>query len=324
MKIMITGTSGFVASHLVDYCLEQKDEVIGTIRWNEDLSRMKSYENKIKVEYMELEDLSAVIRVIAKNKPDVISHLAAQSWVPYSFQNPLYTLRANGEGTLNILEAIRIIREFIDKDYNPLLHIVSSSEFYGKVPKDKQPITEEHPASPMNPYGVAKVYADFISQLYKEYYDMRILITRMFTHTSGRRTMLSAEHYYAKYIAEIEADKRDKVIPLGNMESIRTWRDARDAVTDYYKLFSSGKTGIYNISGDTSKSIQEVLDYLLSISTLKKDEIQFPLDESLLRKVDVDIQLADISKFKKDIEQTKNYTFEQTMSDLLDDWRKRV
>lgn len=324
MKIMITGTSGFVASHLVDYCLEQKDEVIGTIRWNEDLSRMKSYENKIKVEYMELEDLSAVIRVIAKNKPDVISHLAAQSWVPYSFQNPLYTLRANGEGTLNILEAIRIIREFIDKDYNPLLHIVSSSEFYGKVPKDKQPITEEHPASPMNPYGVAKVYADFISQLYKEYYDMRILITRMFTHTSGRRTMLSAEHYYAKYIAEIEAGKRDKVIPLGNMESIRTWRDARDAVTDYYKLFSSGKTGIYNISGDTSKSIQEVLDYLLSISTLKKDEIQFPLDESLLRKVDVDIQLADISKFKKDIEQTKNYTFEQTMSDLLDDWRKRV
>ena len=324
MRILITGAAGFVASHLIDYSLEQGDTIIGTIRWNEDLNRMQSYKDKIKIEYMELEDLSAVIRVIANNKPDVISHLAAQSWVPYSFQNPIYTLRANGEGTLNILEAVRIIKEFIDKDYNPLIHVVSSSEFYGKVPKDKQPITEEHPASPMNPYGTAKVYADFISQLYKEYYDMRVLITRMFTHTSGRRTMMSAEHYYAKYIAEIEAGKRDKVIPIGNMESIRTWRDARDAVTDYYKLFKEGKTGIYNISGDTIKSIQEVLDYLLSISKLNREELQFPIDKSLLRKVDVDLQLADISKFKSEIEQTKNYTFEKTMQDLLDDWRKRV
>lgn len=354
MKILITGAAGFVASHLVDYCLEQGDEVVGTVRWNEDLSRLNP---NIKIEYCELTDLSSLIRAINKHRPDVISHLAAQSWVPYSFQSPIYTMEANAIGTLNILEAVRIIQDIDSKHsrfykhilnyeiYNPLIHICSSSEFYGKVPKENQPITEQHCANPGNPYGVGKVGADLMSQLYEKYYDMRILITRMFTHTGPRRTMASAECFYAKAIAEIEKLKDYKItgidrgeiiseslcdedevftIKLGNMESIRTWRDVRDAVTDYYQLFKAGKTGIFNISGDTEKSIQEVLDYLLSISTLDKSKIKFETDPNLLRKVDVDIQRTDISKFKQEIEQSTRYTFEETMQDLLDWWRQNV
>lgn len=325
MRLMVTGGAGFVASHLADHALENGDEVIGTIRWNEDLHRLNK---EIKKEYAELTDLSALIRAINKHRPDVISHLAAQSWVPYSFDNPIYTMEVNAIGTLNILEAVRIIKMF-DNSYNPLIHVCSSSEFYGKVPKENQPITENHPASPMNPYGVGKVSADLMSQLYAQYYDLRILITRMFTHTSGRRTMMSAEHFYAKRIAEIENEmlfspKKEYIIKIGNMESIRTWRDARDAVTDYYKLFKEGKTGIYNISGDTSKSIQEVLDYLLSISQVDKTKIKLEVDPTLLRKVDVDCQYADITKFKQEIDQSKHFTFEQTMQHILDSWRKRV
>lgn len=344
MKILITGASGFVASHLVDYCLEQGDEVIGTIRWNEDLSRLNP---NIKVEYCELTDLSSLIRAINEHRPDVISHLAAQSWVPYSFDNPIYTIETNTIGTLNVLEAVRLIQDIETKGdwfekYNPLIHICSSSEFYGKVPKENQPITEQHPASPMNPYGVGKVGADLMSQLYAKYYDMRILITRMFTHTGLRRTMMSAECFYAKRIAELEKILKDTekikikgweienvelvnpVIKLGNMKSIRTWRDVRDAVTDYYQLFKNNKTGIYNISGDTTKSIQEVLDYLLSISKLDKTKIKFETDIKLLRKIDVDCQYANIDKFKQEIEQRKEYTFEQCMQDLLDYWRKKI
>lgn len=333
-KILITGGAGFVASHLVDYCLEQGDEVVGTIRWNEDLSRLNK---NIKVEYCELTDLSSLIRCINKHRPDVISHLAAQSWVPYSFDNPIYTMEANAIGTLNVLEAVRIIQDIENKTwgnnkyykYNPLIHICSSSEFYGKVPKEKQPITELHSASPMNPYGVGKVGGDLLGQLYEKYYDMRILITRMFTHTGPRRTMMSAECFYAKSIAEAEKYYKnggniDYIIKVGNMESIRTWRDVRDAVTDYYKLFKEGKTGIYNISGDTQKSIQEVLDYLLSISKLDRRFLQFETNTNLLRKVDVDIQTTDISKFKREIEQSTRYTFEETMEDLLNFWRERV
>lgn len=354
MKILITGGSGFVASHLIDLCLKNGDEVAVTIRWNEDLSRMKHYEDKVKIYYCELTDLSSLIRAINDFRPDVISHLAAQSWVPYSFDNPIYTMEANAIGTLNVLEAVRIIQDVefkiynnklegtnafsLNWKYNPLIHICSSSEFYGKVPKENQPITEQHPASPMNPYGVGKVGADLMAQLYEKYYDMNILITRMFTHCGLRRTMMSAECFYAKRIAELEKEKDwehivnekgeikklDKTIKLGNMESIRTWRDVRDAVTDYYNLFKENKTGIYNISGDTTKSIQEVLDYLLSISTLDKSKIKFETDPKLLRKIDVDCQYADKSKFLKDIEQHTEYTFEQCMQDLLDWWRKNV
>ena len=346
MKILITGASGFVASHLVDLCLEKGDEVIGTIRWNEDLERLNP---NIKVEYCELTDLSSLIRAINKHRPDVISHLAAQSWVPYSFQNPIYTMETNAIGTLNILEAVRIIQEIdnlhydnsLDHEggyrpsrYNPLVHICSSSEFYGKVPKDKQPITINHPASPMNPYGVGKVAGDLMAQLYEKYYDMRILITRMFTHTGLRRTMMSAECYYAKWIAEMEYKlfdlnyegqvPKDIVCPIGNMESIRTWADVRDAVKNYYELFKNNKTGIYNVSGEQKKSIQEVLDYLLSISKLDKSNIKFETDPSLLRKVDVDVQIADIEKFKQECTWHNDITFEQLMQDLLDYWRKRV
>lgn len=331
MKILIIGAGGFVASHLVDLALKNGDEVIGTIRWNEDLSRLNK---NIKTEYCELTDLSSLIRAINKHRPDVIAHLAAQSWVPYSFQNPIYTMEANAIGTLNVLEAVRIIQD-IDgyhnaevageqlNKYNPLIHICSSSEFYGKVPREKQPITENHPASPMNPYGVGKVGADLLGQLYEQYYDMRILITRMFTHCGVGRTMMSAENYYAKLIAEIEKGKRP-VIPLGNMKSIRTWADVRDAVKNYYELYKTNKTGIYNCSGSTTKSIQEVLDYLLSISKLKKEDIHFYTDESLLRKVDVDVQIANIDKYKQDCNWNNEISFEQLMQDLLDDWRQRV
>ena len=334
MKILITGAAGFVASHLVDYCLKQGDEVIGTVRWNEDLRRLNK---DIEIEYVELTDLSSLIRAINKHRPDVISHLAAQSWVPYSFQTPIYTMEVNAIGTLNVLESVRIIQD-LDRTWalrlvrdgdpwDPLIHVCSSSEFYGKVPKEEQPITENHPASPMNPYGVGKVGADLMSQLYEKYYDMRILITRMFTHTGLRRTMMSAECFYAKWIAEqenISPAPQRHLCKLGNMESIRTWRDVRDAVTDYHNLFKENKTGIFNVSGDTTKSIQEVLDYLLSISRLNRDNITFETDPSLLRKIDVDCQYADKNKFLKEIKQHTEYTFEQCMQDLLDYWRKNV
>lgn len=363
MRILITGGSGFVASHLVDLCLENGDEVAITVRWNEDLSRMEHYKDKVKIYYCELTDLSSLIRAINDFRPNVISHLAAQSFVPYSFDNPIQTMNTNAIGTLNILEAVRLIQEVMGLSdnwgkYDPLIHICSSSEFYGKVPKEKQPIDESFPASPMNPYGVGKVAADLMSQLYEKYYDMRILITRMFTHTGPGRTMMSAECRYARQIAELESqrkkeerdgsdvvlletrtstgedkkreqrpDRRENhvdIVYTGNMKSIRTWRDVRDAVKDYYQLFKNNNTGIYNISGNTQKSIQEVLDYLLSISKLDKSKIKFETDESLLRKVDVDVQTADISKFKNEIGQSTKYTFEETMRDLLDFWRKNV
>ncbi len=347
MKILITGAAGFVASYLVEHCLKQGDTVIGTIRWNEDLSRLNK---DIKIEYVELTDLSSLIRCINKHRPDVISHLAAQSWVPYSFENPIQTIQSNTIGTLNLLEAVRLIHDmdvtsfdkyvklrvhfpdkFKDTDYlsfetkyNPLIHICSSSEFYGKV--KQTPITEDFSANPGNPYGVSKLGADFLSQIYAKYYDMNILITRMFTHTGPGRSMMSAENFYAREVALREKDGGNTidVSDKTGMESIRTWAHVKDAVINYRNLFKVNKTGIYNISGETTKSIQEVLDYLISISKLNKDNIIYKPNPKVFRKIDVNKQIVDISKFKQDIEWSNIYTFEELMSNLLDYWRKNV
>lgn len=334
MKIMIFGGAGFVASHLVDYCLKQGDDVICTIRWNEDLSRMKHFKDKVKIEYVEATDITSIIRAINKHRPDVISWLCAQSWVPYSFDNPIYTMQANVIGTTNLLESIRIIKDVENQwfepnkktiQYNPLIHICSSSEFYGKVKREDLPITENHKANPGNPYGVSKVAGDFMAQIYKEYYDMRIVITRMFTHTGVGRTMMSAENYYAKSVAEVEAGLKDsiEISDKKGMASIRTWADVRDAVKNYYNLFQSGKTGIYNIAGETEKSIEEVLQYLLDISDIE-EEVEWHVNPKFIRKIDVDKQVVDITKFKESIDWTNDITFEELMKSLLDYWRKNV
>jgi GDPmannose 4,6-dehydratase len=324
MKIFITGLGGFVASHLIDLCLKNGDEICGSIRWYEDLYRLGPYQDKVIAKYADLNDLSSIIRAIADTKPDVIAHLGAQSWVPFSFSNPIVTLETNTIGTLNLLEAVRIIHDYIDPEYKPLIHICSSSEFYGKVERKDLPITEMHPANPGNPYGVGKVGADYISQLYNKYYGMRIIITRMFTHCGVGRTMMSAENYYARQIALIEQGA-EPIIKMGNMKSIRTWADVRDAVKAYYELYLYGKPGeIYNISGETTKSIQEVLDYLLSISKIDVSKIKFVDEPKYHRKIDVDLQVVDISKFKEDIKWRPEITFEQLMQDLLNFWREKV
>jgi len=272
MKILITGGSGFVASHLVKHCLEKGDEIITSVRWNEDLSRMKPYKDKVKIEYIELTDLSSLIRCIDKHRPDVISHLAAQSWVPYSFDNPIYTMKTNIESTLNVLEAVRIIQDIEDRHvetdykYNPLIHICSSSEFYGKVDRKDLPITENHKANPGNPYGVSKVAGDFLAQLYKEYYDMRIVITRMFTHCGEGRTMMSAENFYAKSIAELE-NYPGKYRPYGR-ELIEQGMSDIDEITKLVNFIGKDKSRFTLIHTQLTHELDHV--NLRAINMLKK------------------------------------------------------
>jgi len=323
-KWLLTGAGGFVASHFIDYLLEQKEEIIGSYRWNEDLSRIKHSKNKIKMVPADLLDLSSLIRLIADNKPDVISHLAAQSYVPDSFTNPIITVETNTIGTLNLFEAIRIVKDYIDKDYDPIIHVVSSSEVYGKVDKDNIPITTKHSFVPGNQYAIGKIGADSTAQFYNKYYGFKVIITRMFTHCGLRRTMMSAENSFARQIARIEKGLQEPIIKHGNLHSVRTWADVRDAVKAYYLMINQGQIGkIYNIGGETVKTIGEMLDYLISLSPMK-NKIKKELDPSLIRKLDVNLQIMDNSEFFTDTNWKPEIPFKQTMKDLLNFWRQNV
>ena len=164
VKNLITGVGGFVASHLSDYLIEKKEEIFGTYRWTEDLSRINHIKDKINLIPCDLLDLGSCIRTIKESKPDYIYHLAAQSYVTDSYSNPGITLETNVIGTLNLFEAIRTFKE--SEGYDPIVHVCSTSEVYGLVKKEDLPIKETQPFNPSNPYAVGKLGGDMLGLMY--------------------------------------------------------------------------------------------------------------------------------------------------------------
>lgn len=347
IKNLITGP-GFVASHLADLLLEKGEEVYITYRWTDDKRSFAHIENKVHWCLMDLNDLSSCIKVMEEVKPDYIFHLGAQSYPSASFVYPEETIRTNTLGTLNLLEAVRIVREnykkyikaialtkesYFDLDaFDPVIHICSSSEVYGLVKQEDVPIKETQAFNPANPYAVGKVGEDMVALMYWTNYKIRTIRTRMFTHTGPRRVMMSAECNFAKQIAEIEkqaenygsASVEKYILKHGNLNSVRTWADVRDAVKAYYVLVRNGEPGeVYNIGGNVTKTVGEMLDYLISLSPIK-DKIIKQLDEKLLRPYDVTLQIPCCDKFINQTGWKPEISFEQTMQDLLNYWREQI
>jgi len=249
--------------------------------------------------------------------------LAAQSFPNESYIYPKVTIETNTIGTFNLLEAARIVRDS-SSDFDPVIHVCSSSEVYGLVTEDLVPINEQCRFNPANPYGVGKVGTDMLGLMYYTNYKLKTIRTRMFTHTGPRRRMLSAEVNFARQVALIEAGKQQPLLRHGNLDSIRTWADVRDAVRAYHTLVRKCTPGeVYNIGGNTTKSIGEMLRCLLDLS-FKGSHIRTEVDPELLRPYDVTLQIPDCSKFKKETGWEPEIEFVDIMKDLLNWWRKEV
>ena len=229
-----------------------------------------------------------------KHNPKYVFHLAAQSFPQTSFVIPQDTINTNIVGTLNLLESIRINKR------NPIIHICSSSEVFGRVPKEKVPIDEECSYHPASPYAISKVGTDLLGRFYYEAYGLHTLTTRMFTHTGPRRGDIFAESSFAKQIAMIEKKMIPPVIKVGNLESTRTYADVRDAVKAYYLLVTKKnipKGEYFNIGGTYTCKVGEMLETLIQMSSVKN--ISIKVDKKRLRKIDADLQIPDCSKFSK-------------------------
>ena len=294
-------------------------------RWRSPLDNIKHLIKRIDLKdrcdliYGDLNDYPSLQHVIDLSKPDYIFHLAAQSYPKTSFDSPLETLNTNILGTNRLLEALR------KSNYkNSIIHICASSEVFGRVPKDKLPINEDVSFHPASPYAISKVGTDLIGRFYGEAYGMKCITTRMFTHTGPRRGDVFAESSFAKQIAMIEANLIDPILKTGNLNSLRTFADVRDAVEAYYKLVTinpiSGE--YYNIGGTYTCTIGEMLDKLLSYSKVKN--IQVKTDPERLRPIDADLQVPDTSKFFNHTGWKPQIPFEKTMEDLLNYWRDRI
>jgi GDPmannose 4,6-dehydratase/GDP-4-dehydro-6-deoxy-D-mannose reductase len=319
MKILITGITGMVGSHLAEYVLNNHAsvEVNAITRWRSPLDNIRPIVNQVKLHHADLHDLNSLMAVLEKVRPDRVFHLAAQSYVLDSFEIPADTLHVNVIGTVNLLDAIRRL------SLDPLIHVCSSSEVYGQVTEDELPIKETNPFRPASPYAVSKVGVDMIAMQYYLSYGMNIIRTRMFTHTGPRRGDVFAESSFAKQIAEIEEDIHpDGIVKVGNLDSVRTISDVRDAARAYWLLLEKCSPGeVYNIGGDETMTVGDVLELLKSFSSRN---IKHVVDKRLLRPSDVTMQIPDTTKFRDQTGWAPQYSVKETMKDLLEFHRELV
>ncbi len=324
-KGLITGITGMVGSHLADYLLEHTDwEIYGLCRWRSPLDNIShllpriNANDRVHLAYGDLRDYLSIHEAVKKAQPDYVFHLAAQSYPKTSFDSPLDTLETNVQGTANVLEALR------KNDIQAITHVCASSEVFGRVPKEKLPIDEECTFHPASPYAISKVGTDLLGRYYAEAYNMTVMTTRMFTHTGPRRGDVFAESTFAKQIAMIEAGLIPPVVKTGNLDSLRTFADVRDAVRAYYMLVTVNPVpaAYYNIGGTYTCTIADMLKTLLSMSTAKNIKVE--TDPERLRPIDADLQVPNTAKFKAVTGWEPVIPFEKTMSDLLEYWRERV
>lgn len=315
MKVLITGITGFVGSHLAEYILERNEghSVYGLCRWRSPKDNLAKIYDKINLLEADICDLSALIHHFRNIKPKFIFHLAAQSYVVASFNSPVHTLWVNIIGATNLLEAVRIA------EIDPIVHICSSSEVYGQVSEADVPIKETCPFRPASPYAVSKIGEDMAAYQYWISYGIKTIRTRMFTHTGPRRGDVFALSSFAKQIAAAELDLKEPVVYVGNLKSVRTICDVRDAVKAYWILVNKCKPGeVYNIGGNKTMTIREALDKLLSFS---KMEFDIKIDPKLLRPSDVTLQIPCIDKFSYETGWKPEIPVEKTLEDLLEFWR---
>ena len=316
MKVLITGITGFVGSHLAEYLLGLGYEVYGIARWRSKTENIDNIADRVRLLNADIRDGYSLQGVFKEVRPDCCFHLAAQSFVLESWNSPLETLGTNILGTANLLEVI--------KADCPACKVViaGSSEEYGLVFPDETPIKETNPLRPMSPYGVSKVAVDKLGTLYHMSYKLHVVVTRAFNHTGPRRGEVFATSNFAKQIAEIEAGKVTPTLKVGNLEAQRDFSDVRDVVKAYWLAMEKGAPGeAYNICSGRTIRIGDMLEILLGMSAR---EIDVQQDPSRMRPSDVPVLLGDCGKFRELTGWEPEIPLEKTLEDLLNYWRVRI
>jgi len=307
-RVLITGIAGSGGSYLAEYLLKKKVKIFGIFRKKNKkyLYNLEKLKNNKKVSLIDcdLTKYSLLEKKLIKIRPDIIFHIASNADVLESFKNPYKIIQNNNLCTLNLLEIIR------KNKIATRIQICSTSEVYGNVKKKLQPIKENCKYNPINPYAVSKTFQDLLSQVYCKVYGLDIVITRMFTYLNARRKNLFASSFVHQII-EIENGER-KFLSHGNLNSLRSVLDIRDAMRAYWLCAIRGKQGeIYNISGTYKITIKDFLKKVVNNSSYK---IPLKLNKDLIRPKDIDIQIADCKKFKKDTGWTPRYSLDQSIN----------
>lgn len=313
-KALIIGGAGFVGKYLTEYLLTEMKWQVFVTKLSHEVSNLEiPKENIYDLDILDLEETKKVLQEI---QPDYIFHLAAQSSVALSWKNPDLTLDVNIKGGVHILEAARTL------DYKPSILMIGSGEEYGYILPEEIPLKEDVLPRPGNIYAATKVCQNMISSIYAKAYQLDVKMVRAFNHIGPGQADMFVVANFCKQVAEIEAGKKEPILHVGNLEAKRDFTDVRDVVRAYALLVQHGESGeTYNIGSGKAISIQELLERILALSTVKIEVQQVP---ERMRPSDIPIIEANIDKIKEATNWKPVISLETTLIDTLDYWRGKV
>lgn len=314
MRVLITGVGGFVGGHLTQQILDElpQAEIHGTVIEPPD----PVLQTRAVCHHLDLRDLQSVARLIETIKPDQIYHLAAQAFVPRSFEAPWETLENN------ILSQLNVIKVCWELGIQPRIVVVSSAEIYGIVQPHEIPITEDAPFRPTSPYSVSKVAQDMLALQFYLSHRLSIMRARPFNHFGPGQNERFVAPDFAMQIARIEQGLQPPVIAVGDLSAQRDFTDVRDVVYAYRLIMERGTPGeVYNVASGRAYSIQTLLDTLLKHTSTA---IEIVVDTARLRPTAIPILQGDASRLTKATGWQPRISFEQTLIDVLNDCRQRV
>lgn len=317
MRVFITGITGPVGSFLADHLLTLPDLEIHVFkRWRSDPRPIEHLLGKVTVHEGDIEDAFAVDAAVRAAAPERVFHLAAQSYPSASWQAPVLTMRANVEGTLNLLEAVR--------RHVPTArtHIAGTSAEYGFVRPDDVPIREDHPLRPGSPYGVSKVAAELTGLQYHDNFGMHVVVTRSFNHVGPRQGDRCSIQTFCRQMAEIEAGRQPPALMVGNLEPRRDFTHMRDVARALWLLLDRGVPGeVYNLCSGQATRIGDIVQMVVARALVPVEVRQ---DPTRLRPSDEPILQGDNSKLRAATGWEPTIGIEEIVEELLTYWRGQL
>lgn len=317
-RVMITGIGGMVGSHMADHYFEKGTRPVGlyfnsTVHLNEIQGRAELVECDVR-------DALRVLDLIDRHRPDVIHHLAAQSFPTVSWERPAETLEINLLGTVNVCEAAKIVRRR-DPSYEPTVVVACSSAEYGaSLTPEQTPVSEDAPLLPLHPYGVSKVGQDLLAYQYHRCDGLRMVRARIFNTTGPRKTGDAASDFTRRAV-EVEMGLQPH-LRVGNLSTRRAITDVRDLVEALVLLAEHGEPGeVYNISGEHVYRMQDVVDVVLRLARVPMTVVE---DRALFRPVDEPVIVGDSSRLKARTDWRQRIPLEKTIGDMVEWWRDRL
>lgn len=318
MRVLITGITGFVGSHLAEHLLATQAgvEVFGLRRWRSDTAELAGVLPRVRMVDGDLLDGASMQRALVASRPDAVFHLAASSSVASSWDTPAEMMQVNALGTLHLLETVRLL------DLDAAVVLACSAESYGAAPPSALPVRETQPFAPLSPYAVSKAAVDMLGYQYHQTFRLHTVRLRLFNHFGPRQSDRFVISALARQIAEIEAGLRPAQLHVGNLEARRDFVDVRDVARAYWLAATAGGAGeVYNVATGVSRSIREVLDRLLALSDAVVDVV---FDPGRLRPSDIPELTGDATRLREATGWAPAVEFGQGLADCLEYWRTRV